>query len=125
MRKASDETRHPGAQPLPNHEGVKASIRGVAALLNGVRLGYGIVPLPSRYAKAVLAKLGERGELDVAKVYWGAIVKANGKVDRRPRLYVRADYGLLEDRTADVAAMGRLDDVLQALVAPGSGKADP
>lgn len=125
MRKASDETRHPGAQPLPHHEWVKASIRGVAALLNGVRLGYGIVPLPSRYAKAVLAKLGERGELDVAKVYWGAIVKANGKVDRRPRLYVRADYGLLEDRTADVAAMGRLDDVLQALVAPGSGKADP
>ncbi len=122
MRKG-DEARHPNAQPLPNHEGVKASIRGVAALLNGVRMGYGLMPLPSQYAKAVLTKLGERGELDVAKVYWGAIVKANGKVDRRPRLYVRAEYGLLEDRTADVAAMGRLDDVLKALVTPGSGKA--
>jgi hypothetical protein len=116
MRKNSAETM--GRVPeLPTHESVRDSIRGVAALLNGVRMAYGIVPLPSRYAKAVLNKLGERGELDVGRVYWGAIVKANGKTDRRPRLYVRSDYGLLEDRTSDIAVSGRLDDALKALIA--------
>ena len=123
MRKNGGDQK--GRMPeLPTHESVRDSIRGVAALLNGVRMAYGIVPLPSRYAKAVLTKLGERGELDVGRVYWGAIVKANGKTDRRPRLYVRADYGLLEDRTSDIAVGGRLDEVLQSLVSPGARSGD-
>lgn len=120
MRKAQEPLGNPRILPeLPTHESVRASIRGVAALLNGVRMAYGIVPLPGRFAKAVLAKLREPGEFDVGRVYWGAVVKANGKTDRRPRLYVRAEYGLLEDRTHDIAAMGRLDDALKALVTPG------
>lgn len=119
MRKAEAETKQGKAPELPNHGVVRAQIRGVAALLNGVRMAYGIVPLPGRYARAVLDKLGERGELDVGRVYWGAVVKANGKTDRRPRLYVRADYGLLEDRTGDIAPMGRLEDALNRLLVRG------
>lgn len=125
MRKTLDERPSKGALPeLPTHETVRASIRGTAALLNGVRMAYGIVPMPSRYAKAVLTKLGERGELDVGRVYWGAIVKANGRTDRRPRLYVRSDYGLLEDRTSDIAVGGRLEDALKALLSPGGARAE-
>lgn len=121
MRKGSEEAAGGRVPDLPTHQAVRDSIRGVAALLNGVRMAYGVVPLPSRYAKAVLTKLGERGELDVGRVYWGAVVKANGKTDRRPRLYVRADYGLLEDRTTDIAITGRLDDALKALLSAPKG----
>lgn len=111
----SPNVKRPG-DDLPTHESVRGDIRGVAALINGVRMAYGIAPLPPRYAKAVLTKLGERGELDAGKVYWGAVVKANGKADRRPRLLVRSSSGLLEDRTSDIAASGRLDDALKGLV---------
>lgn len=118
MRKGgNDGAKH--VPELPTHEGVRDSIRGVAALLNGVRMAYGIVPLPSHYAKAVLNLLNERGEWDAGKVFWGAVVKANGRTDRRARIYVRSDYGLLEDRTQDIAPNGDINERLKLLVESG------
>lgn len=125
MRKTTPEPSARGAlTELPTHETVRAAIRGTSALLNGVRMAYGIVPMPGRYAKAVLQRLGERGEYDVGRVYWGAVVKANGRLDRKPRLYVRHECGLLEDRTGDLVPMGgRLDEALRSLVAGKGGEA--
>ena len=92
---------------LPTHESARDRIRGTSALVDGVRMAYALVPLPPKFAKAVLQKLNLRGEYDSARVYWGAVVKANGRADRRPRIFVRADSGLLEDRTTDILpAMG-------------------
>ena len=114
MRKASADTGKAPAE-LPTHESVRESIRGVAALINGVRMAFGFVPMPGRWARLVLDKLGERGDVDVGKVFWGAVVKANGRTDRRERLFVRAPYGLLEDRTADIVQSGSLNDALRQL----------
>lgn len=120
MRKGSGEAKVLRESVLPSHEEVRDNIRGAGALLNAVRMGYGFVPVPRKTAKAVLNKLGERGEVDSARVYWGAAVKGNDAVDRRPQLYVRHACGLLEDRTTDIAPMGNIDDAVKALVSKAS-----
>ncbi len=106
---------------LPTHEDARDRIRGSTAIVDGPRVSYALLPVPNAEARAVLAKLGEAGALDVGRVYWGAVVKANGEADRAPRLYVRAPGGLLEDRTSDVRENGeRLEDAIKRLAAEPS-----
>lgn len=74
---------------------VREAIRGTSALVNGVRLAYAFWPLPACKQKDFYAgkdKISEHNNL-----YYGAVVKANSKVDRTINTYQRnPKTGLLE-----------------------------
>ena len=72
---------------------VREAIRGSSALVNGVRLAYAFWPL-----KILKQKEYFRGKEFIPNaLFYGAVVKANNKVDREIKTYLRnQNNGLLE-----------------------------
>lgn len=76
-------------------EDVRDAIRGSSALVNGVRLAYAFWPLPPSKQKEFYA--GKEQPRENNNLYYGAVVKANSKVDRTINVYLRnPKNGLLE-----------------------------
>ncbi len=74
---------------------VREAIRGSSALVNGVRLAYAFWPLPPSKQKDFY--IGKDRPAEHNNLYYGAVVKANSKVDRTINIYIRNQKtGLLE-----------------------------
>jgi hypothetical protein len=74
------------------------SVRGSSALVDGVRLAYGLWYPPADKARQVCKDIGQKYEPN--KIVCGGVIKANGQADRSIATYCRSEHGLLVDITA-------------------------
>jgi len=100
-------------------------IRGSSGIVDGVRVAYALWPVDEADGKKVCRTL--QIPFSINRVVRGAVVKANGQASREVATYVRADNGLLIDRTADIRARrperDKLrDDLIGAVAAAALGK---
>ena len=86
-----------GNRPITTVEQARDAVRGSSALVDGVRLVYALWPTSKEYQNRVFKALDEKPVRNA--VFQGAVVKANGTVDRTIRTYLRAPTGLLIDIT--------------------------
>tara|TARA_R110002020_G_scaffold53905_8_gene150471 strand:+ start:6518 stop:8458 length:1941 start_codon:yes stop_codon:yes gene_type:complete len=102
-------------KPIENLGDARDAIRGSTALVDGLRLAYAMWPADEPRAKAVCEKLDEKWT--TGKVVLGGVVKANGAARRIVSTYVRNEFGLLIDRTADLTSGATsTTDIVRALV---------
>ena len=78
----------------------RESIRGTTALVDGARWVYGLWQMPESDELVVAQKLGF--ESGIGNCVMGGIVKVNDQADNSTRAFVRAENGLLIDRTMEV-----------------------
>lgn len=105
---------HTGANVfLPHHMAKRAkeivtladardAIRGTSALVDGVRLAYGLWYGDVEKARKICKQIGVPYEPN--RIVHGGVVKANGAARRVLSTYARADNGLLIDRTVSLGA---------------------
>jgi hypothetical protein len=92
------------------------SIRGTTALVDGMRAAYALWPIDEGQARRICKEL--KVPFAPNKVVRGGMVKSNGPVHRTIATYVRNDFGLLVDRTADISLRApNMSDQLGALIA--------
>ena len=105
-----------GNRPISTVEQARDAVRGTSALVDGVRLVYAFWPSSEEYQSGVFKTLDGKPVRNA--VFQGAVVKANGTVDRTIRTYLRAPTGLLIDITErlDERRMATAD-LTEALVA--------
>lgn len=95
--------RKDNGQPPATVEEIRAAIRGVTGLVDGLRFALGMVPAPELEARAIMRQLGRRYRPRC--VVRGAVVKSNEKADQSLRTMVRDDdTGLLVDFTSRITA---------------------
>ena len=86
-----------GNKPIASIEQARDAVRGTSALVDGVRLVYALWPASGDRQREAFKTLDEKRVRNA--VFQGAVVKANGTVDRTIRTYLRASTGLLVDVT--------------------------
>ena len=86
-----------GNKPIASVEQARDAVRGTSALVDGVRLVYALWPASEERQREAFKTLDEKRVRNA--VFQGAVVKANGTVDRTIRTYLRAPTGLLIDVT--------------------------
>ena len=83
----------------------REAVRGTTALIDGMRCAYALWSLDETRAKKVCREIGTHFEPN--KVVNGSVVKANCPIDWKVTTFVRNDFGLLCDRTAELASFVR------------------
>ena len=116
-----------GNRPITSVEQARDAVRGTSAIVDGVRLVYALWPAPEDYQSGVFKTLDEKPLRNA--VFQGAVVKANGTVDRTIRTYLRAPTGLLIDVTRRLderrAAAAELSEALVASIMRASENGHP
>jgi hypothetical protein len=79
----------------------RGSIRGTSAIVDGSRLAKALYPLDSKRADEAAKGLG-LVDPDFGTLVAGGVVKANDEADKGEHFLVRAESGLLVDRTLEV-----------------------
>ncbi|MBZ9873475.1 AAA family ATPase [Mesorhizobium sp. BR1-1-9] len=98
------------------------AIRGTSALVDGVRLAYGLWYGETDKARKICKTIGVAYEPN--RIVHGGVVKANGAARRILSTYARAENGLLVDRTASLgASIPDQGDLRSALVIAIEGAA--
>jgi len=93
--------RKDGMNKIDSADTAREAIRGSAALVDGARVTYALWNTKETEAKAICHHIGVPHR--PKRVVSGAVVKANDEHDWEVHTYVRADSGLLEDRTLQAA----------------------
>ena len=102
----SHHMRKEGSFSIKKPAEARLAIRGTGALVDGCRLVIAMWLMPEHEELVLAQRLGfETGTGAAVNI---AIVKANDMADMTPLAYIRAENGLLEDRTPEV--MEILDD---------------
>jgi hypothetical protein len=78
------------------------SVRGTTALVDGVRLAYGLWYGDPAKARRICKDIGAAYEPN--RIVHGGVIKANGAARRILSTYARNDFGLLVDKTANLGA---------------------
>ena len=116
-----------GNRPISTVEQARDAVRGTSALVDGVRLVYALWPAAEERQREVFKTLDEKRVRNA--VFQGAVVKANGTVDRTIRTYLRAPTGLLVDVTVRLderrTAAAELAEALVASIARAARKGHP
>ncbi len=116
-----------GNRPISTVEQARDAVRGTSALVDGVRLVYALWPTSEDYQRGVFKALDEKPARNA--VFQGAVVKANGTVDRTIRTYLRAPTGLLADITERLderrTAAAEFSEALIASIARAAKKGHP
>ena len=116
-----------GNRPISTVEQARDAVRGTSALVDGVRLVYAFWPTSEDYQSGVFKALDEKPVRNA--VFQGAVVKANGTVDRTIRTYLRAPTGLLIDITERLderrMATAELTEALVAAIARAAENGHP
>ena len=116
-----------GNRPISTVEQARDAVRGSSALVDGVRLVYGIWPVSEDHRDTTLKALNEPSRRNA--VFQGAVVKANGTIDRTIRTYLRAPNGLLVDVTEQLyeSRLGKaeLSEALVAAIAKAAKNGHP
>ena len=116
-----------GNKPITTVEQARDAVRGSSALVDGVRLVYALWPASEEHQREVFKTLDEKRVRNA--VFQGAVVKANGTVDRTIRSYLRAPTGLLVDVTERLderrTAAAELSEALIASVAQAANNGHP
>jgi AAA domain len=100
-----------GKQPILTPGDAREAVRGSSALMDGVRFAYALWPAPDNVYKIVSKVIN--GKIENNSVYQGAVIKSNGKADRKTRTYLRSDTGLLQDITDKIQLIkGKYDKSL-------------
>ena len=114
-------------RPITTVEQARDAVRGSSALVDGVRLVYGIWPVSEDHRNATLKALNEPSRRNA--VFQGAVVKANGPAERTIRTYLRAPNGLLVDVTEQLheSRLGKaeLSEALVASIAKAAKNGHP
>ncbi len=114
-------------RPISTVEQARDAVRGSSALVDGVRLVYALWPTSEEYQSGVFKALDEKPVRNA--VFQGAVVKANGIVDRTIRTYLRAPIGLLIDITRRLderrTAAAELSETLVTLIARAAENGHP
>ena len=116
-----------GNKPITTVEQARDAVRGTSALVDGVRLVYALWPASEDRQREAFKTLEEKRVRNA--VFQGAVVKANGTVDRTIRTYLRAPTGLLIDITERLderrAAAVELSEALVASIAKAAENGHP
>ena len=116
-----------GNRPITTVEQARDAVRGTSAIVDGVRLVYALWPMSEEYQGGVFKALDEKPARNA--VFQGAVVKANGTVDRTIRTYLRAPTGLLIDITERLQerrmAAAELTETLVASIARAAVSGHP
>lgn len=98
------------------------AVRGSSAIVDGVRLAYGLWYPPVETARKICKELGEKYEPN--KIVMGSVIKANGQASRDVVTYCRAASGLLVDVTTK-KSMNQVsdDDLVEMLIGAIAGAA--
>ena len=116
-----------GNRPISTVEQARDAVRGTSALVDGVRLVYAFWPTSEEYQGGVFKALDEKPARNA--VFQGAVVKANGTVDRTIRTYLRAATGLLIDITERLderrTAAAELTEALVTAIAKAAESGHP
>ena len=100
-----------GKQPILTPGDAREAVRGSSAPMDGVRVAYALWPAPDNVQKIVSNVIN--GKIENNSVYQGAVIKANGKADRKTRTYLRSNIGLLQNITDKIQLIkGRHDKSL-------------
>ena len=116
-----------GNRPITTVEQARDAVRGSSALVDGVRLVYGIWPMSEELQAGVFKTLDDKPARNA--LFQGAVVKANGSTDRTIRTYLRAPNGLLVDVTEQLyeSRLGKaeLSEALIASIAKAARNGHP
>ena len=93
--------RKSGMNTIVTSDDAREGIRGSTALVDGARLAYALWK-PDQDRAQILCSMKDI-EYTPNRVIQGAVVKANEVTNFDVQTYIRADNGLLEDRTAEFA----------------------
>lgn len=102
----SHHMRKEGAWSIKRPAQAREAIRGSSSLVDAARWGYALYAMPEHEEEVLAKHFGF--EPGTGAAVCGAVVKANDKADMSPRFFIRAENGLLVDRTGEVAAI--IDD---------------
>ena len=116
-----------GNKPITSVEQARDAVRGTSAIVDGVRLVYALWPAPEERQREAFKTLDEKPTRNA--VFQGAVVKANGTVDRTIRTYLRAPTGLLVDVTERLnerrTGAAELSEALVASIAKAAESGHP
>lgn len=105
------------SSPIVTAADAREAIRGVTALVDGVRSTYALWPVPEEPAKKLCKSLNVTWR--PRRVVAGAVVKANGKADEDVTTYLRDDRGVLRDTSSQLGSVdakeGNRGDLLSQL----------
>jgi len=90
-------------KPIRTAEMARNLIRGTSAIVDGVRAAYVLWPAEPHKARRACKTIN--ADYAPNKVFFGALVKANGPGDRTVKTYVRQDSGLLINMTDAIGAI--------------------
>lgn len=90
-----------GAHEIKSLSQAREGIRGTSAIVDGARLAMALYPLDSERAPAAAKGLGI--PLEFGTLVAGGVVKGNDQHDRAEHFFVRAESGILEDRTGEIS----------------------
>lgn len=89
------------AKDIASLADARDSIRGTTAIVDGVRLAYGLWYGDIEKARRICKDIGVPFQTN--RIVFGGVIKANGAAKRVLSTYARNDIGLLVDRTAGLA----------------------
>jgi len=92
------------SRPIITADDAREAIRGVTALVDGVRAAYALWPVEESEAKKICKSMSVTWE--PYRIVRGAVVKANGKADKATSTFVRDDHGVLRDATSQLSSDG-------------------
>jgi hypothetical protein len=93
--------RKEGTFAIKKSSQAREAIRGTTALVDGARWVYSLWAMPEQDEIIIAQKMSF--ESGVGNCVMGGVVKINDKADKGTRTYVRAEDGLLIDKTSEVS----------------------
>lgn len=91
------------SSPIVTASDAREAIRGVTALVDGVRLTYALWPVADEAAKKLCRNLGVTWR--PSRIVAGAVVKVNGKADEDVTTFLREDCGVLRDASSQIGVV--------------------
>ena len=96
--------RKEGAFNIKKSVGAREAIRGTTSLVDGARWVYALWAM-NEADEMVVAQNMDLIEAGIGQCANGGVVKINDQADMSVRSFIRAETGLLEDRTAEIDAI--------------------
>ena len=93
--------RKEGTFAIKKSSQAREAIRGTTALVDGARWVYSLWAMPEQDEIIIAQKMSF--ESGVGNCVMGGVVKINDKADKGTRTYVRAEDGLLIDKTSEIS----------------------
>ncbi|MEM7516883.1 MAG: AAA family ATPase, partial [Planctomycetota bacterium] len=90
-----------GAHEMKSLAQAREGIRGTSAIVDGARLALAMYPLDTDRAQT--ASKSTQIPYEFGTYVAGGVVKSNDQNDKSEHFFIRAETGLLEDRTGEVA----------------------